>query len=300
MKAGTLETGDIGSELDALERDVTLDEPDRLNEREEAIHLLAYLDDLLASPSQEAVTRAALRMRMDALGSRLEAATARLVANVQEQTRAGHLRGASLRALLDRYTAYRPEGPRFLHLNYEPVDILVGGVFALDRPIEESVPRSRDMVHLEFSPTSIVLEIVDRLSLGPGDLFVDLGAGLGQVAMLVHMLTGVRARGIEMQPTYVAAARDTAREFGLRGVEFLVADARAADYGEGTAWYLFTPFHGEILQAVLARLREQSHRKELRICTYGPTTIEVSRCAWLRSVDGGLPHTSCLGLFAPR
>jgi len=291
---------EISAELTALESDGTLLEPERLNEREQAVHLLAFLNDALDGSAEADATQADLRARAAALSARFEAATALLVAYLGGALRAGRIRGASLRALLDRYTTYRPATPGFLHLNYEPVDVLIGGAFGLDRPVEETVPRTRDMVHLEFSPTSIVLEMVDRLDLGPNDLFVDLGAGLGQVAMLVHLLTGVRACGIDIEPNYVAAATRSARQFGLRAVRFAVSDARQADYTAATACYLFTPFHGQILRDVLARLRDQAPLQRLRICTYGPCTLEVARSGWLRSADGHLPHTSRLGLFVPR
>ena len=40
------------------------------------------------------------------------------------------------------------------------------------------------------------------------DVFVDVGSGLGRAAALVHLMTGARAIGLEVQPALVAAARD--------------------------------------------------------------------------------------------
>src|ERR1700722_6089877 len=56
-------------------------------------------------------------------------------------------------------------------------------------------------------PAKVVVELVERVGFGSGDVFVDLGAGLGQVVMLVHLLTGVRALGVEIEPAYCAYAR---------------------------------------------------------------------------------------------
>jgi hypothetical protein len=293
---------EVAAEIAALEQDLSLLLPESLNEREQAFTLLAFLGDLLeerAGPDA-AAEAGALRARISALSSRFEAATARLADGVRLRLRAGELRGASLRAMLDRFTAYRANAPGFLHLNYEPADVLVGALLGLDRPIPEELPREKGMVHLEFSPVSVVLEMVDRLALGPGDLFVDLGAGLGQVVLLYHLLTAVPGQGIERQPSYCAAAREMAAEFGAPGIGFVAADARQADYRQGTAFYLFTPFHGAVLQSVLDRLRATATHPGIRICTYGPCTLEVARQSWLRSVDLQPPHPSRLSLFAVR
>ncbi len=293
---------EVAAEIAALEQDSSLLLPESLNEREQAFTLLAFLGDLLEEQAgpDAAADAAALRARMEALSSRFEAATARLADGVRRSLCAGELRGAPLRALLDRFTAYRANAAGFLHLNYEPVDVLVGALLGLDRPIPEELPRERDMVHLEFSPVSVVLEMVDRLALGPGDLFVDLGAGLGQVVLLYHLLTGVPARGIERQPSYCAAAREMAAEFAAPGIEFVAADARQADCHQGSAFYLFTPFHGAVLQSVLDRLRATAGRPGARICTYGPCTVEVARQSWLHTIDHQPPHPSRLALFAVR
>ena len=142
--------------------------------------------------------------------------------------------------------------------------------------------------------------MADRLAPGPDDLLVDLGAGLGHVAMLYHLLTGTRARGVEVQPTYTARARRTAETLGLRGVDFVTVDVRRAEYREGSAYYMFTPFHGEILRGVLGRLHEAAAERPIRICTYGPCTLVVAREPWLRSLDVTAGHPSRLAVFSPR
>lgn len=299
-----MEIDEIGAEIDAIARDGALDLPAHLGEREEALHLLSFLADLLDEASLPRDVATDLRARIDAQRARIDAATRRLVAEVRAGIQAARLGPAALRALCNRYTAYRPDSPGHLHLDYEPLDILVGGLFRLDEPVEETVRREQGMVHLEFSPASVVLEMADRLAPGPDDLLVDLGAGLGHVAMLYHLLTGARARGIEVQPTYTERARRTAAALGLGGVDFVTVDVRRAAYDEGSAYYMFTPFHGRILRSVLDRLRaaatERPVAERLRICTYGPCTLVVAREAWLRSLDVPAGHPSRLAIFSPR
>ncbi len=184
---------EVAAEIAALEQDSSLLLPESLNEREQAFALLAFLGDLLEEQAgPDAAADAALRARMEALSSRFEAATARLADGVRRSLCAGEPVGPSARPAgpLHRLSRQRSGIPApELRAGRRPRRALLG----LDRPIPEELPRERDMVHLEFSPVSVVLEMVDRLALGLGDLFVDLGAGLGQVVLLYHLLTGTRS-----------------------------------------------------------------------------------------------------------
>jgi SAM-dependent methyltransferase len=143
------------------------------------------------------------------------------------------------------------------------------------------------MIHLEHTPASVVLEMVDRVPLTAGDVFVDIGSGLGQVAMLVHLLTGVTAEGIEVEPAYVALARDRAQELGLEQVRFVCADARQADLTAGTVFFLFAPCFGTMLDEVIARLRQRAQAGPITVCSYGPSSPVLARAPWLRFTGRG-------------
>jgi len=291
----TMNAREMRAELAALEGDASLDVPANLPAREEALYLLAFFDDLLER--QGADTRR-LRERIVALRRRFDAANDRLFAEIWARLLDGPPAPAELRNLLNPYTAYRPSHEGYRHMRYESLDVLLGGVLGLDDAPRETVPREPGMVHLEFTPASVVLEMVDRVSFGREDVFVDLGAGLGQVVVLVHLLTGVRARGIEVQPGYVAQARRLTTELGLQGVAFESADAREANLDDGTVFYLFTPFVGDVLQSVLDRLRVVAARHPIRICSYGASTLHIARQPWLRSLDGNAQEEFRLALFA--
>jgi hypothetical protein len=110
------------------------------------------------------------------------------------------------------------------------------------------------------------------------DVVIDLGAGLGKVAMLTHYLTGATARGIELQPALVTRAREAAARRGL-DVSFTGGDARDADLEDGTVFFLYVPFTGPVLADVLRRLRSVASRRQLVVCSLG---IELDREApWL-------------------
>ncbi|MEZ4616402.1 MAG: class I SAM-dependent methyltransferase [Caldilineaceae bacterium] len=104
----------------------------------------------------------------------------------------------------------------------------------------------------------------------PADCFYDLGSGLGQVVMLVQLLTGMAARGVEYDPAFVDFARRQAAILDLPAVRFVNADARIADYSDGTIFFLFTPFRGAMLRTVMTRLRDIAHDHPIRVGTFGP------------------------------
>jgi SAM-dependent methyltransferase len=148
-----------------------------------------------------------------------------------------------------------------------------------------------EMVHCEPTPARVVLELVDYAGLTSQSIFYDLGSGLGQVAILVNLLTGVRSKGVEVDPVLCGYARQCATRLGLPNVTFVQGDARTVNYDDGTHFFLFTPFRGMILQTVLARLQTIAQQRPLTICTYGPCTPTVAQQGWLRAREYDGDHT---------
>jgi predicted RNA methylase len=154
------------------------------------------------------------------------------------------------------------------------------------------------MIRYEATPAKIILELVYQLQFTPQDLFIDLGSGLGLVVILVHLLTGTSAMGIEYDPVYCAYARARAVELGLTEATFLNADARRADLSNGSIFYLFTPFIDEVFEAVIEKLRRLAKKRPLYICSYGTCTIELAKLPWLQIRDPAMEHDFKLAIFS--
>jgi len=149
------------------------------------------------------------------------------------------------------------------------------------------------MVEYHKTPVRVALGLARRIA--PGDVFVDLGAGLGQVVLLAHLLTGVMATGVEIEPAFCRYARNCAAGLGLpvtvdpgdtgapAAVRFLEDDARFADYSMATVFFMYTPFTGELLEQEFGILRRQSLSRPFTLVTYGPCTMAVAGQSWLRA-----------------
>ena len=75
---------------------------------------------------------------------------------------------------------------------------------------ERRVERSRgSSLYGDLRPTA-TLRLLELLELGPGDRFVDLGAGLGKVVLFAAMHTEAsRVLGVELSASRVALAEQT-------------------------------------------------------------------------------------------
>jgi hypothetical protein len=150
------------------------------------------------------------------------------------------------------------------------------------RPYEKTQRREAEMVAYQPTPSRHIFDLLRRSRLGEGDVLLDVGSGLGHVALLAAICTRARSVGIEVEGEYVKCARQSAADLGLERVTFVEADARQADFSGGTVFYLYTPFRGEMLREVLERLRSEGARREIRVGTFGPCTEVVAREPWLR------------------
>jgi predicted RNA methylase len=119
--------------------------------------------------------------------------------------------------------------------------------------------------------------MVTEVPLTPADQLVDLGAGLGRVAILGHLLSGARAHGIEIQEPLVERARACAAALSLDGVSFVHADAAETEL-DGSVFFLYAPFNGAMLARVIDRLAAIARRRRIVVCT---VAMELADISWL-------------------
>ena len=244
------------------------------------VHVLDRLRDL----GERACLRAdllELEARAAALSRRLEAVNERTARRLADRIGAGRYTGAGLRRAFARLATFDRSG------RYDALDLLVEGMLAAGEPAEVRHPREPEMVGYQPAPARAILSLIERARVGPGDLLYDLGSGLGRVAILVALLSGARAQGLELEPAYVEYAARSARLLGLPGVQFVQGDARQASLAGGTVYFMFTPFRGAMLRQVLERLRAEARARPIRVCTLGPCTAEVAGASWLEPRGGG-------------
>ncbi len=273
---------DLHAFLCGLEANSFLLQPAQLRER------LIALDDLDAgfgcfdSEDFTRCTDSRIHQRAKALRTRLEAANAELYQSVRSDI----VRGGRPHVLLQwlQNSAGQNESQIPLSgLGFDCRDELLSGVLQLREPSQPNLPLSSEMVFYQPTPVRHILYLIAATALAEDDFFVDVGSGLGHVSLLVSMVTGARSVGIEVQAPYAASARECAQSLHLSRVRFIPQDAREADLSRGTVFYLYSPFNGSILTAVLSALRMESTRRSIRICSLGPCTSTVAKETWLKA-----------------
>jgi SAM-dependent methyltransferase len=134
-------------------------------------------------------------------------------------------------------------------------------------------------------PVDALLRLIDQAPVRSSDVFVDIGSGPGRAAILVHLLTGATAIGIEIQPMLVAFARELASRFKLPRVTSIEGDAAAlgSSHTAGTVFFLYCPFSGERLNRVLDELEPIAKARPI---TIGTVDLPLPARPWL-ALDPG-------------
>jgi SAM-dependent methyltransferase len=225
----------------------------------------------------------ALRQRADDVLARINAVDHEMWDRVREEIRSGRLRGEALAQRMALYAGQGPMRPwRQDPVGYDALDDFLSGLFRVDMVPRETLTRDDEMVFYQPTPSRVVLRLVERAPMTAEDRFFDLGSGLGQVCIIVALLTGARVTGVEYEPAFCEYARQSAEGLSVGNVDFVNADAREADLEDGTFFFMYTPFWGGILRQVLDRLMRISRDHPIRIGTYGPCTDIVASEKWLR------------------
>jgi hypothetical protein len=113
-----------------------------------------------------------------------------------------------------------------------------------------------------------ILTMVVEAPVRAGDVLVDLGSGLGRVVILAHLLSGARARGIEIQDHLVQRARAHCAELALPDVTFVHADAAQTEL-DGSIFFVYAPCNGAMLARLLDRLAAVARRRPITIAAVG-------------------------------
>lgn len=291
-------TEDIQGTLNAIEQDDGLLDWTRFAERVDALETLEFqiLDRIENVMYLHGHRRdlALLYRRAAQHWIRLTDINDRLFQRMRYELAASTNPAATLRQQIRTYTGKRtPRDP----VGYDDLDVFVNGVLGINTEPEETRPLKPGMIGYQATPARFILDLVERLPLGPDDVFYDLGAGLGRVALLVGLLTPAQVKGIEYDPGHCAYAWQCAQPLPVSRVHFINADAREADVSDGTVFFMYTPFRGNLLHDMLERLKREAHRRPMTLATYGPCTIDVAQLDWLALLGSQAPDDRSLAIF---
>jgi hypothetical protein len=166
-------------------------------------------------------------------------------------------------------------------------DVWIDELLGIDEPPPDIPDLPRGSVPYLPAGVEEILAMVAEAPVGPDDELVDLGSGLGRVVVLAHLLSGARTLGVEIQEPLVRRATTLGTALALSAVSFVHASAADLEL-DGSVFFLYAPFHGEMFTQVVRRLEEVARRRAIVVCAIG---FEFHDLPWLRPRS-----TSCLSL----
>ena len=279
---------EIQSDLDSIEKDTLLYEEKGFDTRIEVIDFIEFqvinrIEALLLKTAQPDQL-ISLKHRAEKVKTELEEIDANLFKKLRASIRTGRSTGKEFKNLVNEYIDFNlADNEHQEEPGYDDLDVFINGLSPFQAMPEQTKDLEPEMVYYQKTPARVIFELVEKAHFTNEDVFFDLGSGLGQVAILVNLLAEITVKGIEFEPAFCNYAGDCAAALNLPNVTFINIDARKADYSEGTVFFMFTPFRGEILQEVLEILREESLQRKIKLITYGPCTAQVALQSWLHA-----------------
>jgi hypothetical protein len=241
--------------------------------------------------------RELVRVRLATISTGLDGRRAARIAAVRAALRALDERDfGTLRAELEagRLTVADWRARMATTPSYE-IDAWTRTLFGFQDVPDTTVALSADMVSYVATHVQQIAEMAAEL--GPSDVFYDLGSGLGFVPILVSWISGARAVGIELEPRFVAFARERAAALGLADrVRFVEGDLREATRDDATAVFLFYPVRGALLAQVIERVRLGVEGRAVRVYSLGLSGPPLVAQPWI-AVRGQSP-SGLLGLIS--
>lgn len=187
----------------------------------------------------------------------------------------------------------------FLDVPFLDRDAWVDAVFGLDELLPDGAELPKGCVPYLPSAVEALHCLADNIPMQSGDVWVDVGSGVGRAAVFLHLLTGVRVVGIEVQSTHVRAAEALVERLGLSDVSFVPGDVLELqdELVRGTVFFLYCPFSGERLFKCLAILEKLAQKRTIWICTLD---LPLPECGWFAAVGDDRMDLRIYRSFQPR
>lgn len=147
-------------------------------------------------------------------------------------------------------------------------DKWVDSVLGIDQLPDDSDDLPPGCVPYLPCSVDVLLRVVERAQVSAGDVFVDVGSGIGRAMAVVHLLTGAGTLGLEIQSGLVQRAHAMAERLHLERVRTIQGDAEhlIQSMSVGSVFFFYCPFGGARLGRVLEALRSLALARPLRLC----------------------------------
>lgn len=136
-----------------------------------------------------------------------------------------------------------------------------------------------------YLPCSLdtLLRMIDVARIESGDVFVDVGSGIGRVTALTHLLTGAGAVGLEVQSALVHQSRELAARLNVPRVSVVEGDAAKLipQIASGSVFFLYCPFSGERLEQVMDAIEDIARTRAVRVCS---VDLQLPARSWLEPI----------------
>jgi predicted RNA methylase len=158
----------------------------------------------------------------------------------------------------------------------------------LDRCASGELPSCfGDALEYQVVDYQLLHRYMEPLRVGPDDVVIDIGCGMGRVLCVFARTRLRKCIGIEISEELASIAKRNARS--LRGrrtpIEIRLGDAAEADYSGGTIFWIYNPFGEQTMHAVLSRLGQSlsASPRRIQIVYVNPICEAVFRqFSWLR------------------
>lgn len=166
---------------------------------------------------------------------------------------------------------------------FDDADVFVRELFALNSVPERSSKLAKYCREYEPTPIRLVLNGLSRIDLKEGDVFVDVGTGLGIIPITVGFYYGIRAIGIEIEESFVKAGSEVVSRMSLKDIEIRCEDANRASFSDGSVFFFFSPVEKNILENICRKLSTEAESRTIHILSLFDSSRVFLEQEWLHS-----------------
>jgi len=145
-----------------------------------------------------------------------------------------------------------------------------------------NIDNKKEMLGYQPTPIKILQQILNNIPLSSDDIFYDIWSGFWRTGFFCEIYGWLKNKSVEYNEEHCSFWNWIINRLNLEKSHIINKDAKEVDYSDGTIFYIFNSFVGDLFDNVMNKLAHIAKQKKIIVC--GFYTPKIHELDWLKCI----------------
>lgn len=145
-----------------------------------------------------------------------------------------------------------------------------------------NIDNKKEMLGYQPTPIKVIQQILKNMPLWSDDIFYDIWSWFWRTGFFCEIYSWLQNKSVEYNERHCSFWNWIINRLKLKKSDIINKDAKEVDYSDGTIFYIFNSFVGDLFDNVMHKLEHVAKQKKIIIC--GFYTPKINESDWLKCI----------------